>query len=228
MLAAEAPSARSPLDVVQLSRLMERTAGRPEVTIGLIDGPVAASHADLASENIRSLNSPAVGPSQRATGAAAIHGTYVAGILSARRSSAAPAICPGCTLLVRPIFLEAAPGNADTPSASPGELADAIVDCVEAGARILNLSVALATPSPNREFNLEQALDHAAARGTLVVAAAGNQGTVGGSAITRHPWVIPVVACDTQGRPMAIIKSREFDRAARIDGARRCDHQSRN
>jgi subtilisin family serine protease len=141
---------------------------------------------------------------RRATGAAAIHGTYVAGILSARRSSAAPAICPGCTLLVRPIFLEAAPGNADTPSASPGELADAIVDCVEAGARILNLSVALATPSPNREFNLEQALDHAAARGTLVVAAAGNQGTVGGSAITRHPWVIPVVACDTQGRPMGL------------------------
>ena len=137
-------------------------------------------------------------------GAARAHGTYVAGILSARRDSAAPAICPGCTLLVRPIFLEPAPDNADTPSASPGELADAIVDCVEAGAWILNLSVALATPSPNREAKLEQALDHAAARGTMVVAAAGNQGTVGGSAITRHPWVIPVVACDPQGRPMAI------------------------
>jgi subtilisin family serine protease len=104
---------------------------------------------------------------------------------------------------VRPIFLEPAPGNADTPSASPGELADAIVDCVDAGARILNLSVALATPSPNREPKLEQALNHAAARATIVVAAAGNQGTLGGSAITRHPWVIPVAACDAAGRPMA-------------------------
>ena len=201
---ADAPTARSPLEVVSLSRLMERTAGRPEVVVGLIDGPVAANHADLATENIRSLPSHRAGPSERATGAARAHGTYVAGILSARRDSAAPAICPGCTLLVRPIFLEPAPGNADTPSASPGELADAIVDCVEAGARILNLSVALATPSPNREPKLEQALDHAAARGTLVVAAAGNQGTVGGSAITRHPWVIPVVACDLAGRPMAL------------------------
>src|SRR5690606_18824505 len=34
------------------------------------------------------------------------------------------------------------------------------------------------------------------------VAAAGNQGTLGSSAITRHPWVIPVVACDESGRPV--------------------------
>ena len=204
MLASDALTARSPLDGVSLSRLMERTAGRPEIVVGLIDGPVAADHVDLATESIRTLPSCLAGPSERASGAASAHGTYVAGILSARRGSAAPAICPGCTLLVRPIFLEPAPGNADTPSASPGELADAIVDCIEAGARILNLSVALATPSPNREPKLEQALNYAAARGTPVVAAAGNQGTVGGSAITRHPWVIPVAACNTQGRPTAL------------------------
>jgi subtilisin family serine protease len=203
MLAADTPSAGSPVEVVSLSRLMQRTAGRPEVVIGLIDGPVAANHPDLATESIRSLGPQGTGPSERVSGAARAHGSYVAGILAARRDSAAPAICPGCTLLVRPIFLELTAGNADTPSASPGELADAIVDCIEAGARILNLSVALATPSPNREPKLEQALDHAAARGTIVVAAAGNQGILGGSAITRHPWVISVAACDAAGRPMA-------------------------
>ncbi len=36
----------------------------------------------------------------------------------------------------------------------------------------------------------------------IVVAAAGNQGTLGSSVITRHPWVIPVVACGLRGRPM--------------------------
>ena len=36
----------------------------------------------------------------------------------------------------------------------------------------------------------------------IIVAAAGNQGTLGSSAITRHAWVIPVVACDRRGRPM--------------------------
>jgi subtilisin family serine protease len=30
---------------------------------------------------------------------------------------------------------------------------------------------------------------------------AGNQGTVGSSAITRHPWVISVVSCDGKGLP---------------------------
>jgi subtilisin family serine protease len=37
----------------------------------------------------------------------------------------------------------------------------------------------------------------------LVVAAAGNQATVGGSAITHHPWTIPVVAYGRAGRPLA-------------------------
>jgi subtilisin family serine protease len=49
---------------------------------------------------------------------------------------------------------------------------------------------------------LGQALDHAANRGVIVVAAAGNQGTVGSTAITRHPSVIAVIACDRRGRPL--------------------------
>jgi subtilisin family serine protease len=48
---------------------------------------------------------------------------------------------------------------------------------------------------------VEYALDYARARGVLVVAAAGNQGALGSTAITRHPWVIPVVAADILGRP---------------------------
>jgi subtilisin family serine protease len=48
---------------------------------------------------------------------------------------------------------------------------------------------------------LEEALNHAARRDVIVVAAAGNQSTIGSSVITRHRWVIPVVACDQTGRP---------------------------
>src|SRR6516164_6217899 len=204
MLAANAPAGRSPLDAVNLTGLMERTAGRPDVIVGLIDGSVAATLGDLATENIRVLSKASNRAPEHASGTALTHGTFVAGILAARRGTAAPAICPGCTLMVRPIFLQPPVAGSDTPSASPQDLADAVVDCVEAGARILNLSLALATPSPNSEPKLAQAFDHAAGHGTLVVAAAGNQGTVGSSAITRHPWVIPVVACDLAGRPLPI------------------------
>ena len=67
---------------------------------------------------------------------------------------------------------------------------------------MLNLSAAIAQPSSKSERALEEALDQAARRGVIVVAAAGNQGTLGATAITQHPWVIPVVAYDLRGRPI--------------------------
>jgi subtilisin family serine protease len=191
-----------PLDVVQLTAVMDRTSGRPEIGVGLIDGPVLLAHPDLASQNIQEVPGKLQGTCATAESAACLHGTFVAGMLFARRGSASPAICPDCTLLVRPIFPEASPANGDMPSAKPEELAEAIIDSVNAGARVLNLSVALAQPSPEGERDLEQALDYAASRGAISVAAAGNQGILGSSAITRHPSVIPVAACDLQGRPL--------------------------
>jgi len=89
------------------------------------------------------------------------------------------------------------------PSATPQELAEAIIETIDAGARIINLSAAIAQQSSKGERELEEALDYAARRGVIVVAAAGNQGMVGSSAITRHPWVIPVVACDLRGHPIS-------------------------
>src|SRR5215472_9743024 len=38
-----------------LSPLTARTSGRPQISIGLIDGPVALDHPDLATENIREV-----------------------------------------------------------------------------------------------------------------------------------------------------------------------------
>jgi subtilisin family serine protease len=81
-------------------------------------------------------------------------------------------------------------------------LATAIIECIDAGARVINLSVALSHPSSSGDPFLEEALNRAVQRRVLVVAAAGNQGTLASSAITRYPWVIPVVACDLRGRPM--------------------------
>jgi subtilisin family serine protease len=181
---------------------MARASGKPEISIGLIDGPVAIHHPDLTSENVHAVQGRLSGMCTDAGNAACTHGTFIAGVLLARRGSVAPAICPGCILLVRPIFAEAASDVEQMPSASAGDLAEAIVDVIDAGARIINLSAALQGPSPRGERSLQEALDYALRRGVVVVAAAGNQGAVGSSAITRHPWVIPVVAYDLRGRPM--------------------------
>jgi subtilisin family serine protease len=167
-----------------------------------MDGPVAVNHPDLAAESVRGIaGEPSAGCAHPGS-AACTHGTFTAGVLSAKRGSQAPAICPGCALLVRPIFKEGAAENGTMPSATPAGLAKAIVECIEAGARVLNLSAAFARPSLGGERELEEALDYAARLGVVVVAAAGNQGTLGSSVITRHPWVIPVAACDLRSRPV--------------------------
>jgi hypothetical protein len=77
-------------------------------------------------------------------------------------------------------------------------------DDVEIGARVINLSVALVQQSGSGDMELGRALDHTARKGVVVVAAAGNEGTLSSSLITRHPWVIPVVAYDLRGHLMPV------------------------
>ena len=193
----------APLDLVNLATLMKRTSGNREVVIGLIDGPVLTHHPDLSSEHLREVPGQNGSTCTQTTSAACLHGTFIAGILSAKRNTSAPAICPDCTLIVRPIFSETTSGSESIPSATPQELVAAILGCLDAGVRVINMSLALAHPSTKGEQALDEALNHAARRGVLIVAAAGNQGALGSSAITRHPWVIPVVACDRMGRPLS-------------------------
>jgi subtilisin family serine protease len=193
---------QSPLDAVKLAALMELSAGRPEISIGLIDGPLLADHPDLTIGHVHEVHGKLGSACIRKDSAACQHGTFVAGILSAKRGSLAPAICPDCTLLVRPVFTETEPGDLEQASAEPAELTAAILACIEAGARMLNLSLALMQPSTQAKRTLLEALDYAARRGVVIVAAAGNEGTVGSTVITGHPWVIPVAACSLSGKPL--------------------------
>jgi subtilisin family serine protease len=190
-----------PLDLTRLTPLMKRTAGNRRIVVALVDGPVDMSNANLAIEAFREM---AMKPPMEGSGCSypqgvsCRHGTFVAGILAAKRGSNAPAICPECTFLMRPIFLEQSAPQA-TPSATCDELAAAIREMVDAGANVVNLSCELARGTSTRL--LKDTLDYAAARGAICVAAAGNSGLLGGSAITGHYWVIPVAACNSGGRP---------------------------
>jgi subtilisin family serine protease len=202
-VARPAPTAERgyPYGLVALHQLMGICEGSPAVVVGLIDGPVAADHPALAGARLRPAHGIA-GACTRAQPSCA-HGTFVAGILAANRASRAPGICPGCTILVRPIFMDAASDPYGMPRATAAELAQAMRECMDGGARLLNLSVALHRSDAEGERRLTEILDLASRRGVVLVAAAGNEGRVGGSAITRHPWVVPVVAFTANGRPLA-------------------------
>src|SRR5215216_2563342 len=106
------------LDLVKLTELMELTSGRPEIVVGLIDGPVAIDHPELVRQKIRETPGQSSGACSQASSSACMHGTFVAGILSAKRDSVAPAICPDCSLLVRPIFKETSSENGQIRSES--------------------------------------------------------------------------------------------------------------
>ena len=96
------------------------------------------------------------------------------------------------------------PSAAGARGDAKGNTARAIFDVIEAGARVINLSLALLQESAYGEAELGRALDHSAGKGIIVVVAAGNQGTVGSSVITRHRWVVPVVAYDLHRHLMAL------------------------
>jgi subtilisin family serine protease len=183
---------------------MQVTSGSPQVKVGLIDGPIA-NHEDFSHANmVPGGGGMGRAGCQRSDSAACLHGTFVASILFASRDSPVCGISPDCALLLCPIFQEAGFGDHSPPSASPSDLAAAIVECVDWDARILNLSVGISQPSMRQEREIEASLRYAASKNVLVVVAAGNQGTIGSSAITRHPSVISVAACDARGVPLGL------------------------
>jgi hypothetical protein len=65
--------------------------------MGMLDGPVAIGHSDLARNSIREVPRETSAQCAQTSSAACVHGTFVAGILRAKRGSAAPAgevLCP--------------------------------------------------------------------------------------------------------------------------------------
>jgi subtilisin family serine protease len=195
MFAPSDPSQLAPLDLVGLTRLMQLTQGEAWVRIGLADGPIDHNHPHLNMSNVRVLG-PATRQQVNANSAGVRHATFLAGILHGVRGGPAPAIAPGCPLLAWPIFTSDA---AAPSSAASGLLAEALVELVRGGARIINVSAALVNSSGSRSRHIEAALDHTANNGVLVIAASGNRAMLSGTALTRHPWVVPVVACDRSG-----------------------------
>ncbi|QBS43374.1 S8 family serine peptidase [Nocardia sp. CS682] len=185
----------TPLEMVRLDGLMARTTGSPKIMIGLIDGPVDTTHAGLAAALLRGHASGCAVPEATAC----THATFVAGILSGSRNSPAPALCPGCTVYLRPIFADRT--VARLPSATNDDLARALLECMAAGAAVVNVSAGPPVPSMADNRLLTQALDTAARRDVIVVAAAGNTTDLGTSTLTRHRWVVPVIAVDAHGRP---------------------------
>jgi hypothetical protein len=66
-----------PLSLVKLTQLMDLTSGRPDVAIGLIDGPLAIDHPDLAKGSIREIPGRIPSACTIANSMACTHGIFL-------------------------------------------------------------------------------------------------------------------------------------------------------
>jgi subtilisin family serine protease len=186
--------------MVGLAKLMGLTQGLDEVRVALLDGPVDVGHPDLELAHWQTLGPGGEKACPGGSGFAGLHGTFVAGVLAGRRGGPSPAICPGCTFLHGRLFSSGGSGLAAT---TPRVLAAALDEAVEAGAHVANVSAELVGGTVADARDLVGVIDRAAAAGVIVVVAAGNASRLAGSPLTQHPWVIPVVGYDLDGRPSA-------------------------
>jgi subtilisin family serine protease len=194
-----------PLAQTRLLSLMNISRGHPDIAIGVIDGPIDFDHPAFQGSKIRALKDSQLVACKEASDIACAHGTSVTGILSARRGLSAPAICPGCEIILNPIFGKEFKGNETNydivfPTTTSEALSKALIETVNAGAMVINLSLGLSTTSLTAYHKLQQAYDYALKKGVIIVTAAGNQGNIGNISLTNHQWLIPVAACDESGR----------------------------
>jgi subtilisin family serine protease len=195
-----------PLSQTRLQALMAISSGDPSMIIGLIDGPVDYSHADFQGSQIRAVRESQLTACKNSSSIACRHGSFIAGMLCAKRGSSAPALCPNSKLLLRPLFGDQTRfGNINSKetfmsNSTPEELSDAIIEMVDSHAKIINLSLGLSSSSLKIHPKLEEAYDYAREHEVIIVAASGNQGNIGSISLTHNQWIIPVVACDGNGR----------------------------
>lgn len=185
------------------------------VPVAVIDGPYdAAALFGILAQVPFNLGSASCGSNPSS---ACDHGTFVMGLLGARPDAVIPGLCPSCRLLHVPLFVDD-----HAPSADVGELANAIRIAVAAGARVINLSLAILGDNSRQDRELAAALDHAEANDVVVAVAAGNQGRLTMGQLLSHPVTIPVVATDAAGR---LLPENNFGPAISQRGIAALGHQ---
>jgi cyanobactin maturation PatA/PatG family protease len=190
----------SGLTLSGLEAIRSETAGDPGIRIALLDGPVDRTHPCLQRALLTEL--PTLASAVADDGPASRHGTHVASVIFAQACDAIAGVAPGCSGLVVPVF-----GSGPQQSlvlCSQLDLARAILQAVERGAHIVNISGGQLTPGGAPEPVLERAIQVCADRNVLIVAAAGNDGCECLHVPAASASVLPVGAMNAQGEPLDI------------------------
>jgi hypothetical protein len=177
-------------DINGLRELWLKTTGDPRIRIAVLDGPVDLHHPSLATSTLKNDDC-----ASRTRGEGVLrHGTHIASLIFGQHSSPVKGVAPNCSGMILPIF-------DDVGSTSQVQLAYRINQAIEAKASIINISAGQLSESGVPHPLLESALQLCKKTRTLVVAAAGNEGSACAHVPGASPMVLVVGATDEYGQP---------------------------
>jgi cyanobactin maturation PatA/PatG family protease len=183
------------LDAVQVE-----TSGDSRILVAVLDGPVDTSHPCFRGAKL--MRVPTLAPGNAKDGAASRHGTHVASIIFGQVGTAISGIAPGCSGIIVPVFADGTDGA--MIMCSQLDLARAILQAVEAGAHVINISGGQFVPTGEAEPVLAKAIQTCADQNVLVVAAAGNDGCDCLHVPAAVQSVLSVGAMDARGEPLDV------------------------
>ncbi|MFI0425069.1 S8 family serine peptidase [Spongiactinospora sp. 9N601] len=165
---AATPAARHPAQAVPgITAVHRHTLGDPGVVIGVVDGPPDLSHPCLAGAHVETRLPwwlPPTPPNDRMRE----HGTFTASVLTGQPGTVLPGLAPRCRAVFLPV-----PADEDQPP-DPLSAARAIEELTEAGAAVIQYTLAHHTASDDAHPLLKRAIAHAMQAGVLITAPAGN------------------------------------------------------
>ena len=145
--------------------------GQPSITIAIVDTGVDYNHPDLSGGRIRTdIDKDFINNDNDAMDDHG-HGTYCSGIAAANMGNTAgiAGICPGCKIL--PVKVLDSGGSGSAESVSQG-----IQYAAQSGAQIISMSLGYASECGCSQ-TVARTINYAFEKGSLLVAASGNDGT---------------------------------------------------
>ena len=152
------------------------------VKVAILDSGIDRTHSNLDGVSIEEIDLLGSGSSSRG------HGTAIASIISGN-DSGIMGIAPSASLLSIRVLDGEGEGDSFT-------VAQGIVEAANRGAQVINLSLG----GTGGSTVLKNAVEYARSKGSLVVAAVGNEGVSGVSYPAKFDNVIGVTSVDANGR----------------------------
>ena len=176
------------LNLVRGPEAWDASISSTDVVIAVVDTGVRANHEDLTGKVLAGYN--AITNTAGGAGDDEGHGTAVAGVAAANTNNRVGIAGMAWQSRILPVKVLDSRGNG-----SDSDVAQGITWAADNGADVINLSLG----GPGESLALQQAVDYAVTRGSVVVASSGNAGSEEPNYPAAYPSAISVGATDSAG-----------------------------